>query len=150
MAKSYTSISAPAVTALASLASGAYWVSPVVDNSAALAHEIEALISLLTTTTLGANGQIIVYIAGSVDGGTVFAGGITTESDATYTPLGDDVTEWAFLGAFTYTAETTARTLQKRFLLADVPKHFKYVIYNGTGTALGATVSITHNAIKHG
>lgn len=48
MAKSYTTITAPAVTSLASLTSGAYWVSPLVDNSTELAHEIEALISILT------------------------------------------------------------------------------------------------------
>jgi len=150
MAKSYTAITAPAVTALASLASGAYWVSPDVNNNTELAHEIEMLLSILTTTTLGANGSIDVYIAGSVDGGTVYAGGVTTESDATYTPTGDDVSEWYYLGGMTYTAETTARTLQKRFSLSDIPKNFKYVIYNNTGAALGATVSLKHNAIKMG
>jgi len=124
MAKSYTAISAPAVTNLASLANGAYWVSPNVDNNTELAHEIETLISLLTTTTAGATGAIIVYIAGSLDG-TTYAGGITTESNATYTPIGDDVSEWSFLGGFTYTAETTARTLQKRFRLLDIPKNLK-------------------------
>jgi hypothetical protein len=150
MAKSYTTLTAPAVTNLASLASAAYWVSPVTDNNAALAHEVETLISILTTTSAGTTGTIDVYITGSVDGGTVYSGGVTTESDATYTPTGDDVSEWDFLGSFTYTTETTARTLQKRFSLFDVPKNFKYVIYNGTGTGLGATVTLNHNAIKHG
>ena len=149
MAKTYTDLSAPAVTNLASLADAAYWVSANVDNGAALAHEIETLISILTTTTLGADGKIDVYVAGSLDG-TTYAGGITTEADATYTPAGDDVSEWDFLGSFTYTAETTARTLQKRFSMFDIPKNFKYVVFNNTGAALGATVALTHNAIKQG
>ena len=150
MAKSYTSIATPAVTALASLASAAYWVSPDVDNNAALAHEIEVLVEILTTTAAGTTGSIDVYVAGSVDGGTVYSGGVTTESNATYSPAGDDVSEWDFLGSFTYTTEVTARTLQKRFSMFDIPKNYKYVIYNNTGTALGATVSLKHNAIKQG
>jgi len=150
MAKSYTAIAAPAVTNLASLAAGAYWVSTDVDNDTALAHEIEAFISLLTTTSLGIDGGVDVYIAGSVDGGTNYAGGITTESNATYTPVGDDVSHWDRLGTMNYSAETTARTMKKRFNIMDIPKNYKYVIYNRTSVALGVTVSLTHNAIKQG
>ena len=149
MAKSYTLISAPAVTNLASLASGAYWVSPNVDNNSALAHVIEMLLSILTTTTLGTDGGVDVYIAGSLDG-TTYAGGITIESDATYTPTGDDVSHWDLIGSLKYTAETTARTLEKRLALFDIPKNFKYVVYNRTGEVFGATVALTHNAIKQG
>jgi len=153
MAKSYTTISAPAVTALNSLADAAYWVgggTTGIDNSTQLAYEIEMFVTILTTTTAGSDGSVDVYIAGSVDGGTDFAGGITTESDATYTPAGDDVSEWTFVGSFTYTSETTARTLNKRFLIDDVPKNFKVVIFNDTGTALGATTcAVELNAIKY-
>jgi len=150
MAKSYTTITALAVTNLANLADQAYWVSPDVDNDTELAHEIEMFLQILTTTTAGSDGNIKIYIAGSTDDGTDYAGGITSESDATYTPVGDDVSHWDWLGSIIYTAETTVRTMKKRFNLIDVPKNFKYVVFNNTGTALGATVSLEQNAIKQG
>ncbi len=150
MAKSYTTITALAVTNLASLASGAYWVSPNVANGTELAHIIEMVLTILTTTTAGSDGSIDVSIAGSVDGGTKYAGGITNESNAVYVPLGDDVTHWKPIGLLTYTHEATARTMLKRFSISDIPKDFKYIVYNGTGTAFGATVSLKQNGIKQG
>ena len=151
MAKSYSTVAAPAVTNLNGLASAAYWVSPVFDNNSELAYEVEKLISILTTTTAGADGSIDVYVAGSVDGGTEFAGNITNESNATWTPLGDAVSDLKKMGSLKYTNETTARTRRKRFKLGDVPKHFKLVIFNGTGTAFGGTTEckIEWNAIKY-
>lgn len=150
MAKSYTAIAARAVTALNSLASAAYYVSDNVNNNAALAFEIEMFITLLTTTTLGVTGSFDIYIVGSTDGGTNYEGGITNESNATYTPTGDDVSEFTRIGSLTYTAETAARTLNKRFLISDVPKDFKVVIFNKSGTALGATTcAVEMNAIKY-
>ena len=150
MTISYTAIAARAATALNSLASAAYWVSDNVSNSTELAYEIEMFITLLTTTTAGADGSFDVYITGSTDGGTDYEGGITTQSDATYTPTGDDVSEFTYIGSLTYTAETTARTLNKRFLISDVPKDFKVIIYNGSGAALGATTcAVEMNAIKY-
>lgn len=150
MAISYTTVSAPAVTALNSLASAAYWVSPDFDNATNLAYELDIFITLLTTTTEGTTGTVDVYIAGSNDGGTNYAGGITTQSDATYTPTGDDVSELRFLMSFTYTAETTARTLEKLARLHDIPKNFKLVVYNGTGTGLGATTcAVEYQSIKY-
>jgi len=149
MAKSYTALSSPAVTNLNSLADATYWVSADVDNGTALAFEIEVFATILTTTTAGTTGSVDVYIAGSVDGGTDYAGGITTQADATYTPLGDDTSHWKFLGSLTYTAEATARTMKKRFMIYDIPQNFKLVVYNKTGTALGATTSIELNSIKY-
>jgi len=149
MALSYTTISAPAVTALNSLADAAYWVSPDFDNATNLALELDVFITLLTTTTAGATGGIDVYVAGSNDGGTNYTGGITTQSDATYSPTGDDVSEWDFLDSFTYTTETTARTLEKLMRMFSLPKNFKLVVFNDTGTALGATTcAVEYQAVK--
>lgn len=65
-------------------------------------------------------------------------------------PVGDDVSHLQFLGALEYTSETTARTQRKRFLLSNVPRDFKLVIYNGTGTGLGATTcAVEWNSIKY-
>lgn len=150
MAKTHTPITpALAVTALNGLAAGAYWVSPDVDNDTENADEIEAMFNIATTTIAGNNGGVDVYIAGSVDNGTTYAGGITTESDATYTPNGDDVSEWTNLERLVYTSETTARTLNKRVLIDDVPRNFKYVVYNDTDTAFNATgCSVDQNSMK--
>ena len=149
MAISYTVVSAPAVTALNSLADATYWVSPDFDNDTNLAIELDVFITLLTTTTAGATGSIDVFIAGSNDNGTNYAGGITTQSDATYSPTGDDATEWRHLGSFKYTTETTARTLEKLFRMKNLPRNFKLVIYNDTGAALGATTcAVEYNSVK--
>ena len=149
MAISYTAVTSPTVTNLSSLADAAYWVSSVFDNTNIRAHTLEIFITLDTTTTAGTSGSIDVFIAGSVDGGTNFAGGITTESDATYSPVGDDMLHWKLLGSLNYTAETTARVMKKRFSMYDIPKHFKLVILNDTGTALGSgNTAIELNAIK--
>lgn len=149
MAISYTTVAAPAVTALNSLASAAYWVSATFVNNTNLAYEVEIFVTILTTTTAGTDGSINLYVAGSVDGGTDFAGGVTG-ADATWTPVGDDVSHLQALGSLKYTNETTARTQRKRFVLTNVPKDFKLVIYNGTGTGLGATTcAVEWNAIKY-
>ena len=146
---SYTTVSAPAVTNLHSLANAAYWASATFLNNTNLAFEVEIFVTILTTTTAGSNGSVDVYVAGSVDGGTDFAGGVTG-ADATWTPVGDDVSHLQFLGSMQYTSETTARTQRKRFVLTNVPKDFKLVIYNDTGTGLGATVNaVEWNAVKY-
>ena len=139
MAKAYTALTNPAVTALNSLASVAYWVSAAFDNSSDLAYEVHTLITIGTTSSAGATGDVQIYVAESVDGGTNFTGGITSEVDATYTPTGDDVSEWELLGSLTYTSETSARTLEKMMKYLDPTKHYKYVIYNNTGTALASS-----------
>ena len=113
MAKAYTALTNPAVTALNSLASAAYWVSAAFNNATDLAYELHTLITIGTTTTAGSTGDIQIFVAESVDGGTNFTGGITNQVDATYTPAGDDVSEWEPLGSLTYTTETTARTHEK-------------------------------------
>lgn len=149
MAVSYTTVSAPAVTALNSLATAAYWVGATFVNSTNLAFEVEIFVTILTTTTAGSDGSCDIYVAGSVDGGTDFAGGVTG-ADTTYTPVGDDISMLQFLGSMTYTNETTARTQRKRFVLSNVPKDFKLVIFNGTGAALGATTcAVEWNSIKY-
>ena len=149
MAISYTVVTPPAVTALNSLASTAYWASPNFDNETNLAYEVEVFVTLLTTTTAGTAGSCDVYLAGSNDGGTDYAGDVTG-SDAAWVPVGDEVSELRFLGALAYTSETTARTQKQRFLITDIPKDFKLVVYNGTGTALGATTcAVEWNSIKY-
>lgn len=149
MAISYTTVSAPAVTALNSLADATYWASATFVNSTNLAFEVEIFVTILTTTTAGADGSVDVYVAGSVDGGTDFAGGVTG-ADATWTPLGDAVSHLQFLGSLQYTNETTARTQRKRFVLSNVPQDFKLVILNVTGTGLGATTcAVEWNSIKY-
>ena len=149
MAISYTTVAPPTVIALNSLASTAYWTSPNFDNDINLAFEVEIFITILTTVTAGTTGSCNVYIAGSVDGGTDYAGGVTG-TDAAWTPLGDDVSHLQALGSLKYTSEVLARTQRKRFVLSNVPKDFKIVIYNGTGAALGATTcAVEWNAIKY-
>ena len=149
MPKSYTTISAPAVTNLNSLASAAYWASPDFDNDTNLAYEVEVFVTILTTTTAGTTGSCDIYIAGSVDGGTDYAGDVTG-ADAAWVPVGDEVSELVFLGSMAYTAETTARTQKQRFSIDDVPKNFKLVILNNTGATLGATTcAVEWNAIKY-
>lgn len=149
MAVSYTTVSAPAVTNLNSLASAAYWASATFVNSTNLAYEVEIFITILTTTTAGTTGSLDVFVAGSVDAGTDFAGGVTG-ADATWTPVGDDVSHLQYLGQLVYTSETTARTMKKRFVLSNVPKDFKLVILNNTGTGLGATTcAVEWNSIKY-
>lgn len=146
---SYTSVTAPAVTALNSLASAAYWASPNFDNATNLAYEVEIFVTILTTTTAGVTGSCDIYVAGSTDGGTDYAGDVTG-SDAAWVPVGDEVSELDFLGSMTYTSETTARTQKQRFLLSNVPQDFKLVILNSTGAALGATTcAVEWNAIKY-
>ena len=68
MAVSYTAISAPAVTNLNSLADATYWASATYVNSTNLSFEVDVFITILTTTTAGADGSVDIWVAPSVDG----------------------------------------------------------------------------------
>ncbi len=151
MALLYTPLTALTVVNLNGLANGAYWVSPDVDNNTILGIEIEALLTLVTTVLAGVNGAVQIYIAGSIDGGSNYAGGITSESDAVYVPLGDDVSHWSPNNVISYTSETLARTPKKRIVVnSPVPRNFKFIVFNNTGTPLDAAGnSIALNSIKY-
>lgn len=144
----YTARTASAITNLDGLASGAFWGSDIFPNGTELAFEVEPFITIITTTTLGVTGSVKVFVAGAVDGSN-FAGNVNS-SNAVYTPVGDDVSHLKPLDAFSYTAETTARTMKKRFAIrSPVPKDFRLVILNNTGAALGTGNLVKWNGLKY-
>lgn len=150
MAKDRTALTAPLVTALNGLAAAAWWVSPVIDDDANLAFALEIAITLKTSATAGSDGNFNVYFAGSVPATPSYAGGVGSNSDATWTPVGDDISNLKPIGSIKYTSETTVRTSIKRFLISDVPRDAKLVIYNGSGAVLGsADCSVELNTVKY-
>ena len=76
------------VTNLHSLGDGAWWQSAVIDNGTVKGLWMELFITILTTTTAGSDDFVDVYLAGSTDGGTDFAGG-ASGSEGSYTVVGN-------------------------------------------------------------
>lgn len=137
---SFGSNTALTVTNLQSLGDNAYWQSAVIDNATG-AFTLEVFLTIATTTTAGsAAGRVDVFLAGSTDGGTDFAGG-ATGSQGTYTDAANTrVRQLRLIGTMPIDAsETTARTLKFHMVAAQLPEDFSLVLGNQTGTALASS-----------
>lgn len=133
------------VTSLHSLGDGSWWQSNKIDNGVIKGFWMELFITILTTTTAGSDGTVDVYLAGSTDGGTDFAGG-ASGTEGTYTVVGNSEQQLELVGAISIDAtETTARTYKSRLTVHDIGEDFSILIENNTGAALGATV----NAVEY-
>lgn len=127
------------VTSLQSLGDNAYWQSAKIDNADGLWMEL--FITIATTTTAGdASGYLELYLAGSTDGGTDFAGG-ATGTQGTYTDAANTrKAQLRNIGTVGIDAsETTARTLKFHAVVHDLPEDFAIVLGNQTGTALASS-----------
>lgn len=131
------------VTNLHSLGDGAYWQSGAIDNGTIKGLWAEVFVTILTTTTAGsATGFFELYYAGSVDGGTDFAGG-ATGTEGTYANTGNlDIDDTDIIDRMKVDAsETTARTYRKRMVIDQLSEDFVLLLLNASGTANGATVN---------
>ena len=127
------------VTNLQSLGDNSFWQSAKIDNTDGLWAEV--FLTIVTTTTAGdAIGRVDIYIAGSNDGGTDFAGG-ATGTEGTYTDSANTrVAQLRQVGSMTIDAsETTARTLKFQVAVQDLPEDFAIVLGNQTGTAIASS-----------
>lgn len=135
------------VTNLHSLANGSWWQSAAIDNGTVKGHYAELFITILTTTSAAsAVGTIDVYMAGSTDAGTDYAGG-ASGSQGSYTPSTNDGAELTLIAALTCDAtETSARTYKYHVVInGPLPEDFAIVIENNSGQALGAST----NAVEY-
>jgi len=136
------------VTNLHSMIDGDFWQSAVIDNGTVLGFWMEVFITILTTTTAAAdaNGTIDLYYAGSVDGGTDFAGG-ASGTEGSYAITGNnDEKHLDFIRSFSCDAiETAARTYKYRAVIFDLSEDFALVIANQCGATLGSAT----NAVEY-
>lgn len=133
------------VTNLHSLGDGAWWQSAVIDNGTVKGLWMELFITILTTTTAGSDDFVDVYLAGSTDGGTDFAGG-ASGSEGSYTVVGNSDEQLEPIASIPIDAsETTARTYKKRLVVHDIGEDMAILINQNTGTALGSSV----NAVEY-
>lgn len=138
---SFGSNTALTVTNLQSLADEGYWQSATIDNGTVKGTWMEIFLTIVTTTTAGdANGAVIVFLAGSTDGGTDFAGG-ATGSEGTFADTANlDHRHMRRVGMRSCDAsETTARTYKYHFLVKDLPEDFTLVVKNESGTTLASS-----------
>ena len=128
------------VTNLQSLADGAFWQSAAQDNDTAGAMLVRIFLTIVTTTTAAAAvGDIRLLVAGSVDGGTDFAGG-ASGTEGAYTVVGNSDDHLTLLDFITIDAtETTARTYEIEVVLENVPKDYSLIIEQNTGAALASS-----------
>lgn len=133
------------VTNLHSLGDGAWWQSAAIDNGTIKGLWMELFVTILTTTTAGSDATVDIYIAGSTDGGTDFAGG-ASGSEGSYTVTGNSDEQLRLIAAIPIDAsETSARTYEWHGVVHDIPEDFSLLIQNNTGTALGAST----NAVEY-
>lgn len=128
-----------AVASLQNLGNAAYWQSAAINNATVKAEWGELFIGIETTTTAGSgNGVVDVYLAKSVDGGTVFAGG-ASGTEGVYTDTANvDPDNLLQVGSIPIDAsEVTARVYAHHLAIYDLPEHFAVVLRGTTGTALG-------------
>jgi len=108
----YGTNTALTVTNLHSLGNGSWWQSASIDNTSTKALWMEVFVTILTTTTAGSNANVDVYLAGSNDGGTDYAGG-ASGSEGSYTVTANSSDQLRFIGSMPVDAsETTARTFK--------------------------------------
>jgi len=144
------------VTNLHSLADASAWNSDKIDNATDTAVWVDVMVTIVTTTTAGsATGYLDVYLSGSTDEGTNFAGS-PDGTEGAYSPspsLAAQLRNMIRLGRINAPAnETTARTYEKWFQIPPwlVPKDYQIVIVNQTGTAIassGNLVELEKNSI---
>jgi len=127
------------VTNLHSLGNAAYWQSAAIDNGTVLGLWAELFVTIVTTTTAGSDGSVKVYLAGSTDGGTDYAGG-ASGTEGSYTVIGNSDEQLQYITSIPIDAsEIIARTYKKRIVIHDLPEDFAILIKNDTGTGLAAS-----------
>lgn len=139
---SYGTLCDLAVTNLHSLADAAYWQSAGFDNSSKLGLVCHIFVTLVTNSDAGdAAGFANVYIAGSEDGGTDYAGG-ASGTESAYAPDSDAAAHAPLLrqiaGLGIDASDTASRTYEAdiEVPVTALPKHFSIVIQNESGAAL--------------
>jgi len=133
------------VTNLHSLGSDSWWQSAAIDNGTIKGLWVEIFVTILTTTTVGSDGTVDLYYAGSTDGGTDFAGG-ASGSEGAYTITGNMNEQLKLIDSIRIDAsEASARTYKFRTEFHNIGEDFAFVIHNQTGAGLGAST----NAVEY-
>lgn len=156
MALTYRTKTSLAVTALTTtFIDGNVWVSPVIDNANG-DKNFEFYLKMAANAAAAEYGWIDVYFAPSLDDGTTFAGGITTQSDAEFTlPGSDTALEWprALIPGPRLHADFV-QTIDREFAfqalpwMPTMPEDFKLVLVNminnnaGSGGAWKASTTV--------
>lgn len=134
------------VTSLHSLTDTNYWQSDVIDNGTIKGFWMELFITIKTSTAVGdAAGTVDVYLAGSNDGGTTFAGG-ATGTEGAYTPVTDGTSyseqHLRFLRSLPCNAvDTTARTFSYQIVVHNIGEDFSIIIGNQTNNTFDAATN---------
>lgn len=141
-----TSPSSLTVTNLHSLGNDSWWQSAGLSNVGTTGDNTDGagivrihLRIITTTTAASAVGKVTIYVAESLDGGTIYAGG-ASGSEGSYTITGNSNEQLRYVDSVAIDAtETTARTYDFATRLVDVPKDYSFVVHQETGQALASS-----------